>query len=178
MTALTESACGGRGGRAGLSVSLSPGVGRPTQIRTPSSWARYGCQVLSLLGEGQPVPAAVHRAVHHRAAIEQRAQVRAGAGPGHQPTGGIPPEDDFAAGDRPGNRLLRADIAARSGDEPATGVLRLRHGQRRRDPSRLGSRQVGTIRSSRGCGTRVMGIGERRAHRTRRPGQRLRPSPK
>ena len=88
--------------------------------------------------EPEAVPAAVHRAVQHRAAIEQRAQMRAGAGPGHQRAVRSPPEDHLAAGDGPGDRLLAPDVGAGSRHEPAAGVLRLGDLQRAGDPRRFG----------------------------------------
>jgi hypothetical protein len=49
ITALTDSDNGGRAGSAGRSVATSPSVGMPTQISTPSSYARCGLQVGSPL---------------------------------------------------------------------------------------------------------------------------------
>ena len=40
ITAVTDSGIGGRAGSVGRSVGVSPAVGSPTQISTPSSYAR------------------------------------------------------------------------------------------------------------------------------------------
>ena len=159
ITAVTDADSGGRGGRFGRSVGDSPAVGSPTQISTPSSYARYGLQVRSPSGVNASPCQRQYIVPPSTGQLSSNAP-RCGHAPG--PATRLPSDVRQKATSRPA--MVRAIDTSRPTSEltPATNqppescacdsasAAAIRAGR--------ASRQVDVIRSSRGCGTRAIGI--------------------
>jgi hypothetical protein len=78
--------------------------------------------IVTILGQSEAVPAAVHGAIDHRALIQQRAEVRTRTRPSDQLPSGVAPEHDLAASNDARHRLRTPDELGAGAARSASGL--------------------------------------------------------